>query len=117
MRRLQQLCDCSRLTADEIGSMYLQSRVGHFDPPGAEPRTKPVERVAAALQDDLVPAGNVPVAPASLTVVEVAPGGLVQAKLQNYNLAPSHTAVQVRLSRYGRKQGEALRPGMLMKES
>lgn len=91
-----------------------------FDPPGAEPRVELVERVAAALQDESVPAGNVlvvthwgviraaldaliglktenivPVSPASLTVVEVTADDLVQAKLQHYNLSPS-----------SRKQGE-----------
>ena len=108
------------LTPDEIGPVYSQWRAGHFDPPGAEPRVELVERVAAALQDESVPAGNVlvvthggviraaldaliglktenivPVSPASLTVVEVTAGDLVQAKLQHYNLSPSSKNIQL----------------------
>ena len=101
------------LTPDEVGPAYLQWRLGHLDPPGSEPRSVLMERVTAALHDAAAPGGNVlvvthggviraaldaliglktehivPVAPASLTVMEVSAADFKQAKLQHYNLAP-----------------------------
>ena len=100
-------------TPDDVGPEYLQWRLGHFDPPGSEPRTDLMERVTVALRDVVAPVGNVlvvthggviraaldaliglktehivPVAPASLTVLEVSTADVTQAKLQHYNLTP-----------------------------
>ncbi|HIY86452.1 MAG TPA: histidine phosphatase family protein [Candidatus Yaniella excrementavium] len=107
-------------TGQEDAPVGFTSYSDRRDPPGAEPRVELVERVAAALQDESVPAGNVlvvthggviraaldafiglktenivPVSPASLTVVEVTAGDLVQAKLQHYNLSPSSKNIQL----------------------
>lgn len=104
------------LTPGEVGPEYTQWRLGHLDPPESEPRSVLMERVTAALDDAVAPAGNVlvvthggviraaldaliglktehivPVAPASLTVMEVSAGDLTQTKLQHYNLAPLKT--------------------------
>ncbi|WP_120003794.1 histidine phosphatase family protein [Nesterenkonia muleiensis] len=101
-------------TAEEIGADYLAWRAGTVLPPGAEPRETVVDRVKSFLQDAAAVPGNVlivthggviraalhalvglridqivPVAAASLTVLDLVTEDLSQARLRHYNLSPS----------------------------
>lgn len=104
-------------TAEQIGADYLAWRNGTVLPPGAEPREAVVERVMSCLQEAASAPGNVliathggvirtaleslvglrtdrivPVAAASLTVVDVITGQLSRARLRHYNLSPGALA-------------------------
>lgn len=102
------------LTPAEIGEDYAGWRAGTVVPPGGEPREVLIRRVTQALQEAVESPGTVlvathggvvravldallglrtdqivPVAPASLTVLDTVTGQLDSAKLRHYNLTPA----------------------------